>query len=179
MESIISTITNLLGPVASGKLGHALVGLIILIIGLIIVKFFVGIFRKLLNNVDFLKSSNLSGPITSLIKAVLTIFVLMAVLQHFGLTDVLAPLKNMVDQFLSAIPNIIGAGVIAYAGWVIAKIVSELVGVGLGKVDKQLALKSGNDNLKVSKFGHCCPVNTKETGLIFSQFDKIRLAINR
>ncbi len=26
---------------------------------------------------------------------------------------------------------------------------------------------------------HCCPVNTKETGLIFSQFDKIRLAINR
>jgi len=77
----------------------------------------------------------------------------MAVLQHFGLTDVLAPLKNMVDQFLAAVPRIIGAGVVGYAGWVIAKIVSELVGVGLGSVDEQLALRTGNEDLKVSKFG--------------------------
>jgi hypothetical protein len=63
----------------------------------------------------------------------------MAVLQHFGLTDVLDPLKDMVSKFMTAVPNIIGAGVIGYAGWVIANIVSQLTGVGLGKVDEQLA----------------------------------------
>lgn len=149
----IQTVTDMMGPVVSSKLGHALVGLAILIIGLIIVKFISKIFARILGKVSFLETSNLVKPISSLIKAILTIFVLMAVLQHFGLTDVLSPLKNMLDQFLAAIPNIIGAGVIGYAGWVIATVVSGLVTVGLGKVDQQLAEKTGNDGVKISKFG--------------------------
>jgi len=153
MNAFLNSIQSALGPVASSTLGHALIGLAILIIGLMIVKFIGGIFKKVLGKVEFLEQHNLAQPILSLIKAVLTIFVLMAVLQHFGLTDVLSPLKNMVDQFLAAVPRIIGAGVVGYAGWVIAKIVSELVGVGLGSVDKQLALRTGNDEIKVSKFG--------------------------
>ncbi|MGH1540143.1 MAG: mechanosensitive ion channel [Arenicella sp.] len=153
MKELITSITNTLGPVASSTLGHALIGLAILIIGLFIVKIIAGILKKMLLNIGFLKDADLINPVTSLIKAVLTIFVLMAVLQHFGLTDVLAPLKNMVDQFLAAIPRIIGAGVVAYAGWVIAKIVSQLLGVALDKADQQLALKTGKDDIKVSKFG--------------------------
>ena len=153
MNDIIAKITDALGPVASGALGHALIGLLILIVGLIIAKFIAGIFKSLLEKVEFLNKSNLNKPIASLIKALLTIFVLIAVLQHFGLTDVLSPLKNMVDSFLAAVPRIIGAGVVAYAGWVIAKIVSELAGMVLGKVDAQLAERTGNDEIKVSQFG--------------------------
>jgi len=153
MNQLMETIQNSLGPVMSSTLGHALLGLAILIIGLFVVKLITGVFAKLLKGVNFLNEHNLTTPIVSLIRAVLTIFVLMAVLQHFGLTDVLAPLKNMVDQFLAAVPRIIGASVVAYAGWVIAKIVSELVGVALGKVDEQLAEKTGNEELKVSSFG--------------------------
>jgi hypothetical protein len=59
----------------------------------------------------------------------------------------------MVTKFVGAVPNIIGAGIIIYAGWVIAKIVSELAGIGLGKVDEQLAQRTGNKDLKISKFG--------------------------
>lgn len=153
MENFMSSITSALGPVASGKLGHALIGLVILIVGLIIVKFLAGLFKKLLGRVSFLEDNNLAGPISSLIKAIMTIFVLMAVLQHFGLTDVLDPLKDMVNKFLAAVPNIIGAGVIGYAGWVIAKIVSELVGLGLRKVDQQLVDRTGNADIQVSRFG--------------------------
>lgn len=153
MEGTLSSITDSLGALGSGKLGHALIGLLILIVGLIIVKFLTDITKKLLDRVGFLKEHNLPNPIASLIKAVLTIFVLMAVLQHFGLTDVLAPLKEMLNKFLAAIPNIIGAGVIGYAGWVIAKVVSGLVGAGLGKVDQQLYEKTGNESLKISKIG--------------------------
>lgn len=150
----------MLGPVASGKLGHAIIGLLILIIGLFIVKIVSGVVTKMLKKVDFLYRTNadnsvtdLASPIASLIKAVLTIFILMAVLQHFGLTDVLAPLKDMVSELMGALPNVIGAGIIMYAGWVIAKIVSQLVTIGLSKFDEQIAEKSGNDDIKVSGFG--------------------------
>ncbi len=160
MNDMISKLTDLLGPAGSSAFGHALVGLAILVIGLFIVKFIVGIFRRMLKKVSMLHRTNPDGsvtdlatPVASLIKAVLTIFVLMAVLQHFGLTDVLEPLKDMVSKFMTAVPNIIGAGVIGYAGWVIAKIVSQLAGVGLGKVDEQLAERTGNKDIKVSKFG--------------------------
>jgi hypothetical protein len=159
MNQIINVLNDYLGPVITGKLGHALVGLAILIIGLIIVKFITGILLRMLRKVSFLHRQNsdgsttdLASPIGSLVKAVLTIFVLMAVLQHFGLTDVLAPLQTMVSKFTAAVPNIIGAGVIIYAGWVIAKIVSEFAGIGFSKLDDQIAERTGNDDLKISSF---------------------------
>lgn len=153
MEGLSSSFTSILGALGSGKLGHALIGLLILIVGLFIVKLVTGFVKKILGRVSFLENNSLTGPIASLFKAILTIFVLITVLQHFGLTDVLAPLKEMLNKFLTAIPNIIGAGVIGYAGWVIAKIVSELVGIGLGKVDREIANKSGSDGVKISKIG--------------------------
>lgn len=153
MDGFMSSVTDVMGTLGSGKLGQALIGLLILVVGLIVVKFASAIFKKMLNRVNFLKRNNLSNPLASLVKALLTIFVLMTVLQYFGLTDVLAPLKGMVNKFLAAIPNIIGAGVIGYAGWIISKIVSELVGVGLNKVDRQIQEKTGNDNIKFSKIG--------------------------
>jgi hypothetical protein len=160
MNETIDKITEPFGAAASSPLGHALIGLAILIIGLLVVKFLAAIFRRLLNKVSALHRTNEDGsvtdlvsPIVSLIKAVLTIFVLMAVLQHFGLTDVLEPLKQMVNKFMTAVPNVIGAGVIGYAGWIIAKIVSELAGSGLEKVDEQLMQRTGNKEIRISKFG--------------------------
>ncbi|MDH3576491.1 MAG: mechanosensitive ion channel [Gammaproteobacteria bacterium] len=160
MNDIISKLTGFLGPAGSSAIGHALLGLAILIIGLFIVKLVIGVFKRMLKTVSMLHRTNPDGsvtdlvsPIASLVKAVLTIFVLIAVLQHFGLTDVLEPLKNMVTKFMGAVPNIIGAGVIGYAGWVIAKIVSQLAGVGLAKLDEQLAERLGNKDISISKFG--------------------------
>ncbi|MEE9336711.1 MAG: mechanosensitive ion channel [Methylococcaceae bacterium] len=160
MSDISSKLTGFLGEAGSGALGHALVGLLILIVGLIVVKMITGFFGRILSNVSFLKQTNTDGsitdltsPITSLLKGLLTIFVLMAVLQHFGMTDVLEPLKEMLNKFMDAIPNVIGAGVIGYAGWIIAKIVSQLVGMALTKVDSQIAERTGNSDIKVSAFG--------------------------
>ena len=160
MEQITNSIANWFPGGVPAGLTNALIGLLILVLGLIIVRFLVGIFRRLLSGVGFLTRQNADGsvtsfvdPIASLVKGILTIFVLMAVLQHFGLTDVLDPLKDLANKFLGAIPNIIGAGVIGYAGWILAKIVSELVGLGLGKVDQQLAERTGNDDIKVASFG--------------------------
>ena len=160
MNEYINNLTEMLGPVASGKLAHAIIGLLILVVGLFVVKILAGIFSRMLKKVNLLYRTNTDGsitdmasPVASLIKAVLTIFVLMIVLQHFGLTDVLAPLKDMVTEIMSALPNVIGAGIIIYAGWIIAKIVSQIVAMALGKFDEKLAEKTGNDDIKVSAFG--------------------------
>lgn len=160
MNELIQNLQTQLGPVGSSALGHALIGLAILIVGLFIVRIIAGMIKRLLGRINVLnrtapdgKSVDLVSPIASLVRAVLTIFVLMAVLQHFGLTDVLVPLQDLAREFLAAVPNVIGAGVIAYAGWVIAKLVSELVAVALGKFDEQIAHRTGNDDIRVSAFG--------------------------
>jgi hypothetical protein len=152
LDNLIENMTEFLGPAASGVLGNALIGLAILIIGLFVVKIISGIVGRLLGAVGFLADNQLDTPIASLVKALLTIFVLMAVLRHFDLVDVLAPLEDMMTQFLGVIPNIIGAGIIGYVGWILAKLVSELVGMALGKVDQQIAARTGNDDVKISKF---------------------------
>lgn len=95
MDNSLESITETLSSLGSSALGHALIGLAILIIGLFVVKILVGVFSRMLKKVSVLQREtddggvvDLTVPISSLIKAVLTIFVLMAVLQHFGLTDV-------------------------------------------------------------------------------------------
>ncbi len=160
MNDFIESITSSLGPAASGTIGHALVGLIILVVGLFVVKITSSIVEKMLRKVGFLYNVNADGsttdlasPISSLFKAVLTIFLLMVVLQYFGLTDVLVPLKDMVTELAGAIPNVIGAGIIVYAGWIIAKIISEFVGIGLSKFDEKISEKTGKDDIKLSGFG--------------------------
>jgi len=153
-------LSDMLSAGSNGALGKALIGLLILIGGLIVVKIITSILRNTLNKIPFLNKKmddgsgvELVSPLTSIIKAVLTIFVLMAVLQYFGLTDVLAPLKDMANKFMAAIPNIIGAGIVGYAGWIIAKTVSQLVGMVLIQADNKIAEKTGNSDIKVSPFG--------------------------
>ena len=152
MNELSTKFQEMLGPFFSSTLSSALIGLAILVIGLMVVKFVVSIFHKMFSKTNFLTKNNLVEPLSSLVKAVLTIFVLLAVLQHFGLTSVLEPLENLATQFLSAIPRIIGAGVVAYAGWVIAKIVSDLAGLGLEKFDEQVEKRTNYSEIKLSKF---------------------------
>lgn len=141
-----------LGPILSSNIMHVLLGLVILVVGLVVVKFVTNLFRALLSKSSFLNTNDLIRPVTSLIKAVLTIFVLIAVLQHFGLTSVLEPLENLVNQFLSAIPRIVGASIVGYVGWVLAKIVSGFVAVTCERFDQQFVKRTGGKEIKISKF---------------------------
>ena len=160
MKELTNRLTEVLGPAGSSALGHALLGLAILIVGLFVVKLAANVLKRVLTKVPALHRTRDDGsvtdfvsPIVSLVKAVLTIFVLIAVLEHFGLMNVLDPLKSMASKFAAAVPNIIGAGVIAYAGWIIAKVLAQLAGVALEKVDERVAERTGNDEISLAKFG--------------------------
>jgi hypothetical protein len=150
-----------LNSIPMGKqLWPVLVALAILIIGMIIAKIVKSLVLKALGKVSVLKReaadgsvTDLASPIASLVYFVLVLFVLIAALGAMGLTDVLEPLKGMVSQFMAYIPKIIGAGIVGYIGWILANIISEFVGVALLKADEQLALRTGNSDMKVSKIG--------------------------
>lgn len=79
------------------------------------------------------------------------LFVLLMVLSVLGVNDVLMPLQAMFNEFVAYIPNMIGAGIIGFAGYIIARIVSAVVGTAAKGVDvlsKRLGL---GDNISLSK----------------------------
>lgn len=45
----------------------------------------------------------------------------------FGLQGLLLPTQAMTDKILAILPNLLGAGVIVFSGWLIAKIIREIV----------------------------------------------------
>lgn len=64
------------------------------------------------------------GKIASLL---VWLFGLMAILQVLALEQVLVPVQNLLDGFLSALPGIIGAGVILFVGVLLARVVRDLI----------------------------------------------------
>jgi len=136
-------------------------GYVFKIIGAILIYFIGKIIATMLKNVVvkvmkkttvdnklFKSSAGSASPemfIGKLVYYLIMIIVLMIVLEMLGFTQVLDPLKDMLGQFLGFIPNIVVAGIIGFAGYMIATIVSDLVGMAsssLGKYSSKLGLKS-------------------------------------
>jgi hypothetical protein len=64
------------------------------------------------------------------------IIVIMIVLEILGVNQVLTPLEDMVGKFLGFIPNLIGAILIAFIGYLLAKFVSSLINITGTFLDK-------------------------------------------
>ena len=64
------------------------------------------------------------------------IIVLLIALEILGISEVLTPLENMINEFLLFIPNLIGAVLIAFIGYVLAKFVANLIHIGGGIIDR-------------------------------------------
>jgi len=67
---------------------------------------------------------------------VIMIIVIMVVLELLGVSQVLTPLENMVAEILSFIPSIIAGFLIAFAGYLLAKFVSNLINLEGSFLDK-------------------------------------------
>ena len=113
---------------------------------LIIGWFIAGIFRRL--TARLLKRTNLDNRIfkgssagfssekfvSKLVYYIILMMVLMVVLEMLGVTNVLDPLKDMVNKFLAFVPNLIAAGIIAFAGYIIATLGSEVLGFASDRI---------------------------------------------
>lgn len=126
-------LNDLLRNLTSGDyLINALVAILLLIVGIFIAKLLKKVTQKLIKKTGLdekLKSDNitLSKFISKLVYLLVMIFVFTLVLGRLGLTSALDPLKNMLDDFLGFLPKIVGAGLVAYIGYMLATIVSEFV----------------------------------------------------
>ncbi len=139
MEKITSSIKEtflLLG--LDGKISILLAALAILIIGSIVAKIIKKIVFKICKKTkldnkifgDKAGEMKIEHYIASFVYFLVMLFVVMLVLSTLGMESVLDPIKNLLDEFLSYVPNIVGAGIIAFIGYLLAKVVSNLIGMG-------------------------------------------------
>ncbi len=155
----LSNLLDKLSESIGGNLSSAIAAVIIVILG----WFIAGILKRLtaklikktgidekLNN----DKINLSNFISKLIFFLVMIFVFTLALEKLGMSNVLDPVKNMLSEFTSFLPNIIGAGLVSYIGYMLATIVSELVelsGNSIRNFTPKLKLPENIDFVKIVK----------------------------
>ncbi|MEL4308028.1 mechanosensitive ion channel [Joostella sp. CR20] len=89
--------------------------------------------EKILGKTDI---GNTNKFIGNIFYYVIMIIVIMVVLELLGVSQVLTPVESMVTEILSFIPSIIAAFLIAFAGYLLAKFVSNLINLGGSFIDK-------------------------------------------
>ncbi len=142
MEYLTNTLSTFLESVG-GLLPGVLGAILVLIIGWFIAGGLSRLTRKLLSktNLDnrvFKSVSDGISPekfLSKLVYYLVMLIVLLIVLEMLGVSQVLDPLKNMVNEFFGFIPNLIAAGLIGFIGFIIATFVSELVGLGASTIN--------------------------------------------
>ncbi|WP_400080138.1 mechanosensitive ion channel [Winogradskyella sp. R77965] len=141
------------------SLSGVIAAVLILIIGWFVAGFIKRMTTKLIKKTgvdDKLKNASIkiSSFVGKLLYFLVMIFVFMLALGKLGLTDVLDPIKNLLNGFTNYIPNIIGAGLVAYIGYMLATIVSELVelsGDTIQKLTPKLKLPENINLVKILK----------------------------
>lgn len=149
LNEIYATLSARMG----GAFANILGALAILLIGLILAKIIRNVVRRLMTktNMDekLGQKLNLSFRVDDFVAKIvyylIVVYTLLIVLGMMGLDSVLAPIEDMMSKFLSFLPNLIGAGIIGFAGYVISKIVSEATGF-LSNSLEPYALKAGFKN---------------------------------
>lgn len=158
MKEITHSIQNIFSIIGiDGKIATLLAAIGILIIGLIIAKTIKKIVFKLLKKSkwdnkllgDKLGEMDINVFIAKFIYFILVLFVLLLVLSTLGLDGVLDPVKNLLNDILGFLPNLIAAGVIGFVGYIIAKVISGLIGMGSSLLDKLASKLKITDTSKV------------------------------
>lgn len=125
----------------TGSLGKPISAIIIIILGWFIARLFKKLTKKIANKSGLdnkLSNSkiNFGELIGKLVYFLVMIFVFMLALDKLGMNSVLEPVKGLLNGFTNFIPNIVGAGLVGYIGYMLATIVSELVGLSGETIQK-------------------------------------------
>ncbi|MCF8246042.1 MAG: mechanosensitive ion channel [Saprospiraceae bacterium] len=132
LNNLFTSLTSRIGQLLPGILGAILV----LILGLFLASGVKRLVLYLFKKTQF--DEKLSARFKSTFKFdhfvarlayfLVVVYMLLLVLDMMGVKDVLAPLQNMMNEFLGVIPNVVAAILIGFAGYVIATLASEATG---------------------------------------------------
>lgn len=154
LNKLANSLSSSFGQVLPGVLG----AILIIFIGFLIAGFVRRMVKKLLGktNVDERIASKLNTSfrldnfIAKLAYYLIVIYALIIALNMLGVQSVLEPLQNMMQEFIGYLPNLIGAGVIAFAGYMIATIASQATGFlseRLENFGERIGLNTGSVSL--------------------------------
>lgn len=138
---------------------NALAAAVILIIGILLAGLlrkgaaFVLSKLKVDERINRARETKLSAesPAATFIYYLALLYVLLLVLSILGVEGVLAPLQDMFDVFVGYIPNLIAAGVITFAGYIIARLISVVVGAAAKGLDVLSSKLSLSENISLSR----------------------------
>ena len=153
LSDFLNPVMNQLGNFVPDIVGAVL----ILLVGYVIARLAGGGVRKLVNASglgerlsDEEGGARIASVLGRLTFYLVLFFVLVFVLNSLGYSDVLAPVSAMYDSLLGAVPNIIGAGFVALAGYVLAYIVASIVEMAGGGMEA-LMQRAGISGIDLSK----------------------------
>ena len=121
----------------AGIAQKAAMTLLILLITWIVARLVRWLFAKLTKRVPALQRSgddgdNLGSALGSVAALLVWLFGLVAILQVFGLDQVLAPIQSLLTGIMEFLPNLIGAVFVFVIGALLAKVVRQLIETALG-----------------------------------------------
>ncbi len=155
MEKFIDSISETLGQYVPTVIG----ALIIFAVGFLLARLLkMGIARGLTSiGLDSTmkektgRDLGLAALIANVVFYLIILYVTLMSLGVLGIEGVLDPAKQMLAKFLDMIPNVIAAGLIGVAGYIIARIISGavlIISVGLDKFSAKLGF---GEDFKISK----------------------------
>ena len=135
MDNFNDFISNLSGRIGS-ILPNVLGALVVLIVGLFVASLVRKLVAKLLRSTQIDERINrgmntkfdFEKILSKLAYYLVLLFVVLLVLDMVGLGSALDPLEGMLKKFTAPIPNVVYAGIVGFAGYILGKIASEAVG---------------------------------------------------
>ncbi|MGS2761010.1 mechanosensitive ion channel [Sinomicrobium sp. M5D2P9] len=151
MENHLQNFANRISDFLPNLLG----ALLLLLIGWLIAKGVKALIIKLLRKTSWdekllgqsVKDTNVF--LGNIFYYIIMITVLLVVLELLGVSQVLVPIENMIDGFLSYIPHIIGAVLIAFVGYLLARFIANLINLGGNLLDKLIEKTGFKDTDKL------------------------------
>ena len=131
-ENLFSSLSAQFGSVLPGLLG----AIVVLILGFFVAGIIRRIVEKLMKKTSIDEKIgqklntgiNIGKFVAKLAYYLVVIYTLLIALNILGVQSVLEPLQDMMSKFVGYLPNIVGAGVIGFAGYMISTIASEATG---------------------------------------------------
>lgn len=120
----------------------ALIALLILLVTWIVARVVKWAFQKLIDRIPALQKHTTGGPketvghqLGTIAKLIVWLVGIMAALTYLGVGQILAPVNQLTSEIFEFLPRLIGAGLIFFIGYILARIVQRLLETSLTAVN--------------------------------------------
>lgn len=116
-----------------------------------------GFFRRLSEDAEVPQQNrvSLNQTLGNIVYWLVFLFFLPAILGALELQGILAPVQRIVDEILGVLPNVLGAALIFFVGWLVARVVRQIVtnllaGIGADRLTEQAGMSGPAGQIRIS-----------------------------